>query len=79
MPSNNEIFREFIRSHQPAEPMLPAVHITWGSKINNILETNKLVLNEENLLFLFYGKPSYRLKRGSNLTTLLEGDAAATI
>jgi hypothetical protein len=76
MTSNNEIFRKFIRNHRPALPVLPAVHITWGKNINSILQTNKLKLNTDNLIYLFYGKPAYRLKRGSNLATIFLGDAA---
>jgi hypothetical protein len=74
MPSNNEIFREFIRGHNPSLPILPAVHITSAAHINNIFDTNKLHLSpcekfKENLLYLFYGRPSYRFM-GDRLTDL---------
>ena len=81
MPTNNEIFREFVRGHKPALPIMPAVHIARGVKINEIFATNKLRLNlaknyNEELVYLFYGKSSYRLKSDANSVSLLIGDAA---
>jgi len=67
--------------HEAALPFLPGVHTTNGSSFNEILQYNKLRLKvctyyQKPLLYLFYGKPAYRLQRGSNLSTRLSGDAA---
>jgi hypothetical protein len=81
MPSNNEIFREFVRGHKPSLPILPAVHITRAAHINKIFDTNKLHLSpcekfKKDLLYLFYGKPLYRLKSDSDAVSNLSLDAA---
>jgi hypothetical protein len=71
MPTNSEIFREFVRGHKPALPILPAVHIARGVNINEIFATNKLRLTlcknfNKELVYLFYGKSAYRLKSDSD-------------
>jgi hypothetical protein len=81
MPLPNQMFRQFIEKHDAALPILPAVHITWATNICEIFDTNKLKLSEckfykKELVYLFYGKPAYKLSRGRNPTTRLLGDAA---
>ena len=81
MISANSIFRQFIENHEPAMPLLPAVHTTWGAKVITILATNRLMLKpcdnyKMDLVYLFYGKPVYKLVRDGNPTTIVRSDAA---
>jgi hypothetical protein len=81
MKTPNKLFRQFVEWHEPTLPILPAVHITWGTNVGTILETNKLHLTvckyyKKELIYLFYGKPAYKLRRDTSLTTRLLGDAA---
>ena len=81
MKTPNTIFRQFVERHEPALPILPAVHITWGTNVSTIIDTNKLHLTwckyyKKDLIYLFYGKPAYKLRRDASPTTRLLGDAA---
>lgn len=82
MTIHSEIFHKFIAGHERALPFLPIVHTTTVTRFGEILQTNKLRLTvckyyKKKLLYMFYGKPAYRLRRGSDdLITRLLADAA---
>jgi hypothetical protein len=62
---------EFIQGQAPADGILPLIHITTCYDFDRITRGNSLspqhcdVFNEE-LTYLFYGRPAYRAKDGNN-------------
>jgi hypothetical protein len=62
MKTPNRIFRQFVEMHEPALPILPAVHITFGTNVSTIIEANKLHLTGANImkrnLYIFLWKTS---------------------
>ena len=61
-------FNEFVKSSGPLSPSLPLFHTCEGYSFRGIVESKQLhtapckFFNGENLLFMFYGRPSYRLE-----------------
>jgi hypothetical protein len=59
-------FEDAISGTRPASPLLPLLHTTDGYSFRSIIEKEKLeprpctVFREEEILYLFYGKPSFR-------------------
>ncbi|MDX8347384.1 hypothetical protein SLH49_05230 [Cognatiyoonia sp. IB215446] len=83
MMSHNKRFQDFIQLSLPAEPILPAVHTTTVTAFSSILDAGKISLTEckfykEPLLYLFYGKPAYKIQGRQNAATKILGDAAVT-
>ncbi len=60
-------FRKFVNQNSPAAGELPLTHVTDGLGFRGMLDTGALrpepcsVFNEEPLLYLFYGRPAYRV------------------
>jgi hypothetical protein len=65
-------FNDFVQSHTPTEGALPLTHATDAFTLRDVMETDTLkatpcpVFNGTDLLYLFYGRASYR----PNLNTL---------
>ena len=61
-------FNEFVKSAVLSFPSLPLFHTCEGYDFRGIVESKQLhttpckVFNGENLLYLFYGRPSYRVE-----------------
>src|ERR1041384_5094254 len=64
--SGNPLTRLIEQQGEPTVQELPSVHVTNGYSFRNILGTRTLVpspddvFKTEQLLYFFYGKPSYR-------------------
>lgn len=84
--------KNFVDSHEPTEPILPLTHVTTMFGFRTImtgmtLEPKECRVFNENLLYLFYGRPSYRATQvaGSELNWnlpigfILNPDAVSTI
>ncbi|WP_456707332.1 hypothetical protein [Bradyrhizobium sp. USDA 4452] len=62
----------FLNAHAPVQTLLPFVHITRAYSFDEMLVTERLepVKGDDNfeepLIYLFYGRPAYRAKRGNN-------------
>lgn len=81
--SANSRFKKFLKSSVPASPILPAVHTTTVTAFSNIVETGKIELSvckfyKQPLLYLFYGKPAYKIQGRKEAATKILGDAAVT-
>lgn len=77
----NPHFIEFVLRNQGALPPLPLVHTTNGVAFGEILNSGTLSVRmctvyKTHLCYLFYGKPTYQIRRGNEITTRLLGDAA---
>lgn len=64
-------------------PILPAVHTTNVTSFSEIIERDSIKLTlckyyKKDLLYFFYGKPSYKVTGRSNTATRILGDAAIT-
>ena len=70
-------FNDFIKSVSPCDPSLPLLHTCDGYHFRNIVEAQELrtspckVFVGENLLYFFYGRPSYRTAKDLKASTLL--------
>lgn len=63
----SEEFRKLVAEQSPAEGEMPFTHVSDGLGFRSILQTGELcpepcpVFDEEPLLYLFYGRPAYRV------------------
>jgi hypothetical protein len=63
----SEEFRKFVNQHMPVEGELPLTHMTDGLAFRGMLDSGGLnaepcpVFDDEPLLYLFYGRPAYRV------------------
>jgi len=66
-PPLSQSFRSFIATQQPVDSALPVTHITDGFAFRSVLTSGQLeveactVFENEPLLYLFYGRPAYRV------------------
>ncbi len=62
-------FRNFLQPHTPFNPRMPLVHSTSFQKFRDIIQSHILsptpcsVFDGEDLLYLFYGRPAYRVSK----------------
>ena len=67
---------DFIRSAPPCNPSLPLFHTCDGYRFRSIAQEQELrtsacdVFDGENLLYFFYGRPSYRVARDTKAVSL---------
>ena len=69
-------FARFVGRHEAAQPLLPAVRITNVVGFGKALDCRTLKLNDEGLLYFFYGKPSFKISKKHSIPTKILGDAA---
>lgn len=63
--------RDFVDTHAAAGDPLPLVHITRAYAFDTIVQGDQIdpsfcPIFHENLIYLFYGRPAYRAKDGTN-------------
>ena len=59
-------FKNFVQAVPPAQPLLPLTHLTDAYRFEKAHQTDELQPRDckvfgEPLLYLFYGRPSYRV------------------
>jgi hypothetical protein len=74
-------FQGFLNAHSAVQASLPLVHITRAYAFDEMLVTERLepVKGDDNfeepLVYLFYGRPAYRAKRGNNARLERDGSS----
>lgn len=68
-------FTDFILLASPASPVLPLMHTTDGYSFRDIISNDELqpqrctIFKTEDLIYLFYGRPAYRVGAGVESTS----------
>lgn len=63
-------FREYVEKYAPYKNILPLVHNTTGLNFRNIIDNDELSTKncsvfKKDLLYLFYGRPAFKVSQGS--------------
>jgi hypothetical protein len=72
---NSTRLAKFLGQHTLEAKLLPVVRTATVNAFDAVMDHRLLILNQDNLLHFFYGKPSYKLSNNSDMPSRFLNDA----